>query len=349
MAKDIFLFVNLGSPDSPSKKDVKKYLDTFLMDPYVIDLAWIWRALLVKGIILPFRTPNTSEAYKSIWLKEGSPLVIYTQNMVNKLKKISSYPIYLGMTYGSLSIEKAIGEIMSDHGEEDVRLNVLPLFPHYAMSTTEAVIAMVKKALKRKRSSLFFNVVSPFYNDERYIEALRKSLEGFDLSSYDKVLFSYHGLPVRHLRKTDPTKKHCFKVSDCCKAESLATETCYRSHVLKTTELLREKLDLPVDQHMVTFQSRLGRDEWLTPSTEEVLKELPGKGCKKILLISPSFVADCLETLEELSIRGKEVFFEAGGTKMDVAPCLNEEDFWVEALNEILKDHCHEVTKSSQI
>ncbi|MBD3297675.1 MAG: ferrochelatase [candidate division Zixibacteria bacterium] len=324
------LLVNLGSPDSPSVKDVRRYLNQFLMDGRVLDAPWLIRRLIVSLAILPFRPKQSAEAYESIWWDEGSPLVVISRRVQAALQERIANPMELAMTYGSPSIPHAVKALGAN--PEIQTINLLPLFPHYAMSTFETIVVAVQDAMKRFAPGKHLRVIKPFYDNEAYINALVDNTREYLQRDYDHLLFSYHGLPERHLRKTDPTGNHCLKSADCCQVDSPAHRTCYRAQVFRTTETFVRAAGIPDNQYSVTFQSRLGRDPWLQPFTDKTLEVLPERGVKKLLVMCPAFVSDCLETLEEIGIRGRETFMDAGGEEFELIPCLNEHPTWIETL-----------------
>lgn len=323
------LLVNLGSPDSPSEADVRRYLNQFLMDPRVLDSPWLVRRFVVSAFILPSRPKKVAAAYKSIWTPEGSPLVVISRTVERLLRERVSKPLALGMTYGNPSIESALRELLSK-GVDEVYL--IPMFPHYAMATFEAVVVGVEDALEKLSSNARLVTIAPFYNDPDYIDALVATAKPHLDAGYDHLLFSYHGLPERHLRKSDPTKSHCLASGTCCQTPSEAHKTCYRHQLLVTTEEFVKKAGIPKDKYSIAFQSRLGRDPWLAPSTDDMIEKLAESGVKKLLVICPSFVADCLETLEEIGDEGKEEFLEHGGREFELVPCLNDHPQWVNVL-----------------
>lgn len=323
------LLVNLGSPDSPSVPDVRRYLKQFLMDPRVIDSPWLVRKVVVGLFILPFRPRKAAAAYASIWTPEGSPLVVISRRVESLLRTKISHPLALGMSYGKPSIESAVSDLATA-GVSDILL--IPMFPHYAMSTFETVFVAVEDAIKKVAPGTRLQTKPPFYNDSDYIDALVTAATPHLSQGYDHLLFSYHGLPERHLRKSDPTKKHCLMSATCCQTPSEAHKTCYRHQIFETTKAFIEKAGIPGDQYSVSFQSRLGRDPWLQPYTDDAIKELAAKGVKKLLVICPSFVADCLETLEEIGDEGKEEFLEHGGEEFVLVPCMNDHPRWIDVL-----------------
>jgi ferrochelatase len=331
MANKAILLVNLGSPDSYQIPDVKKYLDEFLMDGRVIDYPYFFRFLLVKGIILNTRPPKSAEAYKSIWWDEGSPLIVLSKRLQKKVQEYSEIPVGLGMRYGNPSIEFGIGELKDQNPDlEEVLL--VPLYPHYAMSSYETVVVKAQGVMQKKFPDLKMKVKSAFFDDERYIDILSASIKPALEKEYDHILFSYHGIPERHVRKSDVTKGHCLSNGNCCKVKSPAHEFCYRHQVLDTTRQVVEKLGLPEGKYSTSFQSRLGRDPWLQPFTDQTINEMPARGIKKLVVVCPAFVSDCLETIEEIGVEARKEFLEHGGEEFTMIPCLNEDADWAQLL-----------------
>ncbi|WP_159799821.1 ferrochelatase [Flavobacterium sp. MK4S-17] len=330
------LLVNLGSPDSPEPKDVKPYLDQFLMDKYVIDVPFLLRALLVRGIILRKRPEASAEAYKKIWWEEGSPLIVLSERLHAKVSTKSDVPVALAMRYGKPSIEHGLQQL-ADKGVTEVLL--FPLYPQYAMASTLTILVEAEEIRKKKFPQMVFTDVPAFYNKPDYIKVLadsiKKSLEGFE---YDHLLFSYHGIPERHIRKTDVTKSHC-KINDtCCVTASAAHKFCYRHQCYETTRLVVEQLGIPEDKYSLTFQSRLAGDKWLEPYTDVEINKMPPKGIKNLAVVTPAFVSDCLETLEEIAMRANEDFKEHGGENFLAVPCLNDNDEWVDVVAEWINE-----------
>lgn len=329
--------MNLGSPDSTSVKDVRKYLVEFLMDPRVIDYSWLARTLLVKGIIAPFRAPKSAKAYATVWTENGSPLIVLTEQLRDALQKEVADQVTIAMRYGNPSPREAYDELMLKvPGLEEVVL--VPLYPHYAMSSYETAVAYARKVHKERKYPFELTVIKPFYDEERYLNALADSIKPFLQQPYDKILFSYHGVPERHIYKGDITGNHCLKTPDCCEVDSLAHSQCYRHQCFITTRKVTEKLGIPPEKYGFSFQSRLGRDEWLKPYTAEKLAQLPGEGVKKLLVACPAFVSDCLETLEEIAEEGKEIFLHAGGEEFTMIPCLNVHPALVNTLKEWVEE-----------
>lgn len=332
MKKRAILLANLGSPDSYEVKDVKSYLKEFLMDKKVIDVPYFIRYLLVNGIIIPGRAASSAERYKSIWTENGSPLIHISRQLTELLQEESHLPVYMCMRYGHPAPKEALHAIaMQERGLEELVL--IPLYPHYAMSSYETAVEHVRKAFREGHFQFALKVCPPFYNHPGYINALAMSIKPFLAQEYDHILFSYHGIPERHILKSDITGNHCLKDQACCSEPSAAHQYCYRHQVIETTKLVAAQLQLPQSRFSFSFQSRLGNDKWLRPDTSVLLKEFPGKGIKKLLVVCPAFVSDCLETLEEIEVEGKESFLQSGGESFEMIPCLNTQAKWVGTLN----------------
>jgi len=324
MPKRAVLLANLGSPDSTSIPDVRRYLREFLGDERVLDIAAPLRWLLLEGLILRTRPKRSARAYAAIWTKDGSPLVATSRSVRQKLAAVlgSEAGVYLAMRYGRPSIASVVAQIAADGVEE---LLVLPQYPHYAMASWETVVVRIKAELAKRASRLRVTWGEPFYSDPDYIEALfAVSVAGL-AQPHDHVLFSYHGLPVRHLRKADPTGAHCMCAADCCARPSPARATCYRAQILATTDAFAKRAGLQPGRYSVSFQSRLAGEPWLEPFTDLEFQRLPGAGVKRLLVLCPAFMVDCLETLEEIAITGRRTFLAAGGEWFHQIPCLNDQ------------------------
>jgi protoporphyrin/coproporphyrin ferrochelatase len=327
------LLVNLGSPDSPSVADVRRYLREFLMDGRVLDVSWFVRFCVVHFAILPFRPKHSAEAYQKIWTPAGSPLVATSRNVQAKLQQRVNVPVELAMRYQNPSIPEAVRKLAAK-GVDGVLL--IPLFPHYAMSSFETAVERVKEVAAEIAPQMRLTVQPPCFEDPDYIGALVGSAKEFLQRDYDHLLFSFHGLPERHLRKADPTGRHCLAMENCCTTPSLAHATCYRAQCFKTVAAFVKQAGVPEGKYSIAFQSRLGRDPWLKPYTDFELPRLAQKGVRKLLVMCPAFVSDCLETLEEIGMRGRETFLEAGGKESTLIPCLNEHPLWLEALEKVV-------------
>lgn len=334
MKKGIVL-MNLGSPDSTSVKDVRKYLNEFLMDERVIDIAYLARVLLVRGIIVPFRAPKSAAAYKTIWTDKGSPLVVITNELRASLQAEVTYPVEIAMRYGGPTPKSAFDSLLAKQPDIE-EIIAVPLYPHYAMSSYETAVEYTKEAYQKGNYSFKLKFVEPFYANVDYINALAENMHGFLTEEYDHILFSYHGVPGRHIMKSDTTGCHCLKTADCCEKASSAHATCYRHQCFVTTQLVTDQLNIPSEKYSISFQSRLGKG-WLEPFTDIRLAEMPKQGIRKLLIICPAFVSDCLETLEEIEERGKEIFMQAGGEMYKMIPCLNTNAKWVSALKKLIE------------
>ena len=336
MSKGILL-VNLGSPDSPSPKDVKKYLDEFLMDERVIDLPLWARTLLVRGIILNTRPKASAKAYQKIWWEEGSPLIVLSEKLQEKVQKKVDYPVALAMRYGSMSIKKGLQELV-DKGCTEVK--TIPLYPQFAMATTETIDVKVDELVAEHFPQLKITTTPAFYHREDYKEALAQSIaEKLDGLDYEHILFSYHGVPERHIRKSDITNGNCKMNGKCCfKMGSKQHEFCYRHQCEITTVNIAKKLKLKNGTYSTTFQSRLGFDPWLKPYTDRTIERMGKEGVKKMAIVTPAFVSDCLETLEEIAMEGEEIFHEVGGKEFTVIPCLNDRDDFAQVLTNMIEE-----------
>jgi ferrochelatase len=330
MSKAILL-VNLGSPDSPAVPDVRRYLNEFLMDGRVIDTAWPIRRLVV-GLILINRPKESGHAYEKVWTKDGSPLIVYSRNVQKLLQARLTVPVELAMRYQNPSIKSAVKNLAAK-GATDVLL--IPMFPHYAMSSYETAVVRVREVVAKLAPAMKLTVQPPYYDQPDYIAALVASAAEFLKADYDHLLFSYHGIPERHLRKSDPTGCHCLAKENCCETAGEARATCYRAQCFATTAAFVKLAGVPKEKYSVSFQSRLGKDPWLKPYTDYELPRLAIEGKKKMLVICPAFVADCLETIEEIGMRGYEEFSAGGGKDYTRIPCMNEQPQWIAALEKM--------------
>lgn len=337
MKKIGVLLSNLGSPDAPTPEALKAYLDQFLMDPYVIDLPYLLRAFVVRGLILKKRSVKSAEAYATIWTDKGSPLVIYTQNLTNKVQKIlgDAYSVKFAMRYANPSFSKVLDEFKNE-GIDEVLL--LPLYPQWALASTASTEAHVREL---KHPCRVKAVLKPFYNQEDFLKLFasrtREAVSSFSQNKYKThYLFSFHGIPERHIKKS-PGCKNCPIDSQCClKPDS--PEFCYKSHCTKTAHGVAKLLGLSSEEFSISFQSRLGVDQWLRPFTDIVIKELPAKGFERLVMLSPAFTADCLETIEELGERAKEDYLHAGGKEFQLVSSLNDRDDWAQVLSSWVKN-----------
>ncbi|HYC71813.1 MAG TPA: ferrochelatase [Opitutaceae bacterium] len=331
MPKPAVLLLNLGSPDSTSVPDVTSYLREFLGDERVIDKPAnpFLRRLLVNGIIIPSRARKSAHAYASIWTPEGSPLVVTSRLAQQKLQARTPLPVELAMNYGTPSVADALRRLL-DQGVD--RLLLFPQYPHYAMSSWETVVAKVHREAARLAPGLRIECVQPYFADEDYIAALVASARPYLAQPHDHLLFSYHGIPVRHLTRADSSRAHCQVVPDCCNTCSPAHATCYKAQVTRTTQLFARAAGLDPAKWSQSFQSRLAGEPWLAPYTDVEFERLAKSGRKRLLVITPAFVTDCLETLEEIRGEGAEAFQAAGGESFTHIPCLNDQAVWIDFL-----------------
>ena len=328
------LLINLGSPKELTKKSVKEYLRVFLSDDYVLDIPKILQQLILRVFILPFRPKNTLEAYELIWTPEGSPLILSTKSIAKKLSKKTGWDVDYAMRYEDPSIEKALVNFKSKGINKII---VISLYPHNAMATTITTEMETRNVANKISENFELIFTKPFFDNEIYINTLSNSIKPYiEKSSFDKIIFSYHGIPKRQAKKTDETGEHCFSTGNCCEIESEGSKDCYRSHTRIASDLTAKKLGLSEDQWEVTYQSRIGPG-WLTPFTDKRLSELPEEGKENIAILCPSFISDCLETLEEIDIRGRKTFFDAGGRNMTYIPCLNDSEETVTLLENLVK------------
>jgi ferrochelatase len=326
------LLVNLGSPESPNTKDVRSYLDQFLMDERVIDLPKWLRTFLVKGIILNTRPKKSAEAYKKIWWKEGSPLIVLSQKLKDKVQTNVSVPIVLAMRYGNPSIKSGL-ELLNKKGVSEVL--IVPLYPQFAMATTETILVLAEKIRINFFPKMKFTSLPSFYGHPDYIRVLGNSIqESLQGKNWEHLLFSYHGVPERHIRKSDITKSHCKIDGKCCFTKSPAHQYCYRHQCEITSIKVAEYLDLKKGTYSTSFQSRVSIiGSWLKPYTDKTVSSFAKKGTKELAIATPAFISDCLETLEEIGMEAAEDFEEKGGKKLHVIPCINDRDDWVKVLS----------------
>lgn len=331
MNKKGVLLVNLGSPDSTDPKDVKKYLDEFLMDERVIDVPRWARILLVRGIILNTRPKKSAEAYSKIWWEEGSPLIVLSERLQKKVQERVNIPVALAMRYGSMTLKKGLQQLV-DQGVTEVK--TIPLYPQFAMATTETIDVKVDELVAEFFPQLTITRTPAFYYKKDYIKVLAESIgEKLEQIEYEHLLFSYHGVPERHIRKSDITNGNCKMDGKCCfKKGSEQHEFCYRHQCEITTVNVAKYLGLKNGTYSTTFQSRLGFDPWLQPYTDRTIERMGKEGLKKMAIVTPAFVSDCLETLEEIAMEGEEIFHEVGGKEFTTIPCLNDRDTFAQLL-----------------
>jgi ferrochelatase len=334
MSKQAVLLVNLGSPDSTSVADVRTYLREFLMDGRVLDAPYPVRWCVVNLGILPSRPAQSAEAYEKIWTPEGSPLVVTSRKVRQALQERTGTRVELAMRYRNPAILDAIIKL---NDEEVGELLLVPLFPHYAMSSYETAVERVREVIAANAPRISLTVAPPYYNHPGYIRAMTANASEYLQQDYDHLLFSFHGIPERHLRKSDPSGGHRSPLETSCGPSCTSPDTCYRSQCLKTAEAFARAAAIPASKYSIAFQSRLGREPWLKPYSDVVIEDLARAGTKKLLVICPSFVSDCLETLEEMGIRGRESFLNAGGEDFRLIPCLNEHPLWIDFLESLTR------------
>jgi len=328
MHKRGILLVNLGSPDSPSVADVRKYLREFLMDPDVINVPYPIRFAIVYGCVLPFRPRASAEAYAKIWTEQGSPLVAVSASLQRRLQERTGLPVELGMRYQQPTIESALARLIAAGVDEVL---VAPLFPHNAKSSYGSAVERVKQVAANSHGRLRLSILPPYFDHPGYIRALAETAAPYLRQEHDHLLFSFHGVPERHLRKANPDCQNCLSRPDCSDPGA-ASRDCYRRHCLATVNRFAAVTGLAGGSVSFAFQSRLGVDAWLKPATHDQIISLAGSGVRKLMVICPAFTVDCLETIEEIGMRGKEAFLEAGGSEFTLIPCLNDHPIWVDAL-----------------
>ncbi len=334
-SKKGILLVNLGTPDAPTRPAVYRYLQQFLLDPRVIDYPWLARNLLVRGIIVPFRAGKSAKLYQKLWTENGSPLKYYGEQVAHGLQQLlgDQYMVMLGMRYQNPSIEAALAQLLQQQVSEII---VFPMFPQYASATTGSVHDEVMRLLRRRQTIPPIKFINSYYDYEPMIDIFADNARQFNLDSYDHIIFSYHGLPQRQLRKADDFN-HCLRQPDCCQCISSVNQFCYSAQCYATTRAIAAKLGLSADRYTTSFQSRLGKEVWAQPYTSDILEQQAKKGAKRLLVFSPAFVADCLETLIEIGVEYQEEFEALGGEKVDLVPSLNDHPRWIEAIRDLIK------------
>lgn len=338
-AKTGVLLVNLGTPDSTKTGDVRKYLREFLMDGRVIDFPFIPRWMLVNLIIAPFRAPKSAKEYRKLWTDRGSPLLFHTEDLREKLIQkldMDQYQVEIAMRYQSPSIEEGLKKLNKANVKKII---VIPLFPQYASATNGSVVDKVMEIARTWQIIPNITFVNNFVEHPLFLEAWAElGREMMEKEEYDMYLFSYHGLPERQIRKGS-VDGYCQLSDKCCGNYTKKNQFCYRGQCFHTTRLIASKLGLPEDKVVTCFQSRLGKDPWIKPYTEDVIEELASKGVKKVLAFSPAFVADCLETTIEVGEEYKEEFEELGGEKWDLVPSLNSRDMWIDCVKDLVESN----------
>lgn len=337
------ILLNLGTPDNADLDSVKRYLKEFLSDPFVIDINPVARWLLVNALIVPFRSPKTLEAYLKIWTVDGSPLLIHLNDLRKKVGQQlgAGFIVESAMRYGKPTIENALLSLKSKHVD---RIVVMMLYPQFALSSSQSSIEEIKTTAKRLKLGLPLDFVPPFYDHPSFIDAFAVCGQtSIDQIKPDHVLFSFHGLPIRHIKKTECQPNFCLATRGCCDRIQQANANCYRAQCFSTARHLAQTLKISDENYSVSFQSRLGRTPWIQPFTDEVIGELREKGVKRLVVFCPSFVADCLETLEEINIRLRSSFIEMGGEAFDLVTCPNAEPVWAKGVSQIIKDHLNNI------
>ncbi len=332
------LLVNLGTASSPRVRDVRHYLREFLSDPRVLDISRTARWALLHAVILPFRSRTTATAYAKIWTTEGSPLLVHSLALRDGVAKQlgPGFAVELGMRYGAPSIAAALDGLIRAGAE---RISVVPLFPQFAASSTGSALAEVFRLAAETWNAPQLRTLVPFYTHPGFIDALAAvTAPALDAFGPDHVLLSYHGLPERQIHKSDPSRRHCLIQTDCCASVGSVNGSCYRAQCFATSRALATALGLSRDAYSVSFQSRLGRTPWIKPYTDLVLPELASRGIRRLAVACPSFVADCLETLEEIGMRARTQWRELGGEELQLVPCLNAHPLWIENLARMVRE-----------
>lgn len=334
MGKKGVLLMNVGTPDEPTIASVRTYLREFLLDPDVIDIPAPLRHLLVRGIILRVRPKKIAPLYQKIWMEGGSPLRVYSNKISSSLDEgLTDIEFEVGMRYGNPSIHDGLMRLKEKGVDE---LLLLPMFPHYAQATTESSLKHAHKQLRTMNWAPSLLEMHHFETEEDYIVPLANSIKPH-LTPDTHLLFSYHGLPISHVKRIDTSKKHCQKVENCCSVRCEANQLCYGHHCMETTLAVAQALGLTDDQWSLSYQSRIGPVKWLTPSTMNQVEALVKRGIKKLAIVAPAFLADGLETLEELDIGIREHFLELGGEELSVIQCLNDDPAWIKGLGALIE------------
>jgi protoporphyrin/coproporphyrin ferrochelatase len=332
------LLINLGTPDAPETGAVRRYLREFLSDPRVLDIPPVGRAALLYGVILPFRPQRSAEAYRKVWMPQGSPLLVHGNALRDRLQDAlgPGWAVELGMRYGKPSLDSAIEKLRARGARE---LTVVPLYPQYASSSTGSSLERVYRLVGEAWNVEALRVLPPFFDRQAFLDAFADvGRPVLAEARPDHVLFSFHGLPERQVKKSDPTGAHCLARADCCDVQVPANRWCYRMQCFFTAREIAQRLGLEAGKWTVTFQSRLGRTPWIRPYTDVVIPELAQKGVKRLAVFCPAFVADCLETLEEIGIRGRDQFLACGGEALTLVPSLNAHPSWVRGLTRMLRE-----------
>lgn len=336
MAKTGVLLVNLGTPDNPKVPAVRRYLKQFLLDGRVIDIPWLFRNLLVRGIIAPFRSFSSSKLYQRLWTEKGSPLKYFGEILEQEVQKDlgEEYLVRLAMRYQHPSMESGLQALLDAQVSKIV---VFPLFPQYASATTGSVHEEVMRLLKKEQAIPPVRLINSYYDHQGMVEVFAKNARQFDLEHYDHILFSYHGIPQRQLRKADRFN-HCLQAKDCCQQIGPHNQFCYSAQCHATTAAIVARLGLKPEQYTTTFQSRLGTATWTQPYTIDTIEKWAEKGAKRLLVFSPAFVSDCLETTIEIGFEYQEAFEEMGGERIDLVPSLNDDPDWIKSVAQLVRE-----------
>lgn len=327
------LLINLGTPDSPSVSDVRSYLSQFLNDPRVIDLPWLARKLLVNLIIVPFRAPKSARIYQKLWTDEGSPLLYYGEKVTALLQDAlgPDYGVHLAMRYKNPSIPDTLEEMRKRNYRKII---LLPMFPQYASASTGSALEAAMRVISGWWVIPEVRTISQYYDHPLFVEALVARGRQYDWKKFDHVLFSYHGLPERQVDKV--YNEGLCSDRDCEHEITDENKYCYKATCYATSRLLAGKLNIPEDKYTVCFQSRLD-NKWLEPFSDKVVEEKARQGAKKLLVFSPAFTADCLETIVEIGDEYQEIFKNAGGEKVQLVESLNDHPLWIECLKELAR------------
>lgn len=330
------LLLNLGTPDSPSTGDVRKYLREFLMDPKVIDINPVARWFLINFIIAPLRAPKSAKLYESIWTKEGSPLLFHGNDLTTKLRVAlgDDIPVAFGMRYQKPSLKNALIELRDKKVD---RIIAIPLYPQYSSAATGSTIDAINKAKQEIPGLPEIKIIERFHHLPEYMDAVIETAQQFDHTRYDHVIFSFHGIPERQITKTSAElgDGKC-SFGSCCEVITDRNKFCYRANCIQTAKAIVQRMNIPKESYTIAFQSRLGRTPWLQPFSDQVIIDLAKQGKKKLLVFSPAFVADCLETIHEIAVEYDELFREHGGEKVELVPSLNSNQKWVEGLKKMV-------------
>ena len=333
MSKKGILLVNLGTPDAPTYSGLRSYLNQFLTDRRVIDTPWLLRQIIFKGIVSPLRSGKVAKLYKSIWMEEGSPLKVYGERVAKGVQEIlgDDYVVELAMRIQNPSIESALNKLRAANVSEIV---VFPMFPHYSSATTGSVFEEVMNLLAKREQIPSVRMINSYYDNTEMISIFADNAKKMGLENYDHYIFSFHGVPKRYLKKEN---NYCKCDTTCCQKIVPENQFCYTAQCNMTGHSIASLLNIPKEKYTIAYQSRFGREEWVQPYLDDVLKELLEKGEKRLMVFSPSFVADCLETTMELAVEYNEEFIEDGGERLDLVPSLNDDPRWIRIVADLVR------------